>query len=418
MKLEFKTKEDLMAFFAKHTDFHHVHRISELLVSHQNIQEEEIKRIRQILHELKSGDYVIVQNEGANIYEEKFSSTPDRVSRFLNELSKTKNYYNNKNTDKDDEVKFIYSSNNGLYLIGKDDYLFGIEFSTASTECIHVYNDHKTIDSIAIVDGIINFEDFNFERKYDGTSRSRSPKIGEIVLLKNIHGKYALLKIENIKVKSRGDNADEVKFVYKILGDCQNNLIVSEAENETVHNKKDDVESVEKIQEILIRRATGIEAEPFDEDDYKQMRKCFLTNKDMGDCVPSFIRDCRDLSSFWAFIQPKFPTYKERRSFIYAEFSKLFDIIEDINTAQVSNNTSKINKESNQTVSSIFAGGDIKAGGDIIVGNKYISSKKKSGFDHKSEVMKILYWVGGTVLLLVVLLGIYKITGVNLNTFK
>jgi len=44
--------------------------------------------------------------------------------------------------------------------------------------------------------------------------------------------------------------------------------------------------------------------------------------------VPSFVRSNRNLTSFWHFIQPKFKTYAERRTFISEQFTPLLDFLE------------------------------------------------------------------------------------------
>ncbi len=41
--------------------------------------------------------------------------------------------------------------------------------------------------------------------------------------------------------------------------------------------------------------------------------------------LPGFVRDCRDVFQVWAFIKPKYGTYKERREFIWAEFRPLLE---------------------------------------------------------------------------------------------
>jgi hypothetical protein len=84
MNLIYPTEKEVVEFFESHNDFITVHRISELLVAphHNNLQEEEWKHIKKILHDLKSKRYLLVENEGKNIYDEKFSSTPDRIARY------------------------------------------------------------------------------------------------------------------------------------------------------------------------------------------------------------------------------------------------------------------------------------------------------------------------------------------------
>jgi hypothetical protein len=48
----------------------------------------------------------------------------------------------------------------------------------------------------------------------------------------------------------------------------------------------------------------------------------------LKDISPRFLRTCHTTGEFWQFIKYKFPTYAERRQFIWEEFRPLFDRIE------------------------------------------------------------------------------------------
>lgn len=65
-----------------------------------------------------------------------------------------------------------------------------------------------------------------------------------------------------------------------------------------------------------------------DDNEYKELRQELLSIEEIEHLVPSFIRLNRDLASFWHFIQPKFKTYKERRTFISEQFTPLLDYLE------------------------------------------------------------------------------------------
>lgn len=49
---------------------------------------------------------------------------------------------------------------------------------------------------------------------------------------------------------------------------------------------------------------------------------------EIAELVPSFVRLNRDLTAFWHFIQPKFKTYAERRTYISEQFTPLLDFLE------------------------------------------------------------------------------------------
>lgn len=92
MKTYLPTKNEIMEFFKNHTGYMPVIRIAELLVA-PHVQrssplDEEWKHIQSFLHQLKMQDFLLIQNEGENIYNEKFSSTPDRIDRYFNPITK------------------------------------------------------------------------------------------------------------------------------------------------------------------------------------------------------------------------------------------------------------------------------------------------------------------------------------------
>lgn len=65
-----------------------------------------------------------------------------------------------------------------------------------------------------------------------------------------------------------------------------------------------------------------------DNNEYSALRQELLSTPEIEQLVPSFVRLNRDLTSFWQFIQPKFKTYKERRTFISEQFTPLLDFLE------------------------------------------------------------------------------------------
>ena len=59
----------------------------------------------------------------------------------------------------------------------------------------------------------------------------RCPEIGQLILLKNKNNRYALIRIEGIKMEDRGDKNDEVSFSFKILDGQYQDLIAGEEKN-------------------------------------------------------------------------------------------------------------------------------------------------------------------------------------------
>ena len=53
----------------------------------------------------------------------------------------------------------------------------------------------------------------------DYTSRTRTPSLGQVVVLRNTEGFYAALQVLGIKDDSRRDDRDEIRFRYAIQSD-------------------------------------------------------------------------------------------------------------------------------------------------------------------------------------------------------
>jgi serine/threonine-protein kinase len=90
---------------------------------------------------------------------------------------------------------------------------------------------------------------------------------------------------------------------------------------------------VEELKSGLTRHATGGK---FDDDEYRRLRKILLGSS-IASLVPEFIRKSRDLSDFWAFIQPLLPTYRERRSYLNEHFEKILEQVDTTDLEQVAN---------------------------------------------------------------------------------
>jgi hypothetical protein len=91
-----------------------------------------------------------------------------------------------------------------------------------------------------------------------------------------------------------------------------------------------DLENVQSLQSILIARATGTLGDGDGNDnEYTALRAYLIKNISYRELLPSFIRMNRTLEQFWQFIKGKFPSYAERRSYIWSEFSPLLDYLEN-----------------------------------------------------------------------------------------
>jgi len=114
------------------------------------------------------------------------------------------------------QVTFDYSNNNGIYCIGSGDLMFELAFSKSSHVNIQLYNDPKSIKTIAIVKDTENIFSIYDARNYDGSSRVRRPNVNQIAIIQNINGYFAAIKILSLKDDTRGHDRDEVIFDYII----------------------------------------------------------------------------------------------------------------------------------------------------------------------------------------------------------
>ncbi|MCY4302669.1 MAG: hypothetical protein OXC68_13160 [Aestuariivita sp.] len=120
------------------------------------------------------------------------------------------------------EIVFNYSNHNGRYMIGRGQWKFETEWSKASNTFIHIYNNPPSIRGMAIAREATLFSQVIDEKGLDFTSRARTVNVGQIVVLQNSNGFYAVLQILEIKDDTRGDNCDELHFQYAIQtnGSC------------------------------------------------------------------------------------------------------------------------------------------------------------------------------------------------------
>lgn len=88
---------------------------------------------------------------------------------------------------------------------------------------------------------------------------------------------------------------------------------------------ENDFDKVSYLVNLLTARATGIAA---DDQEFELLRRELLNNAELAPMLPTWLRQHRNLDSFWGFIQPKFGTYAERRTYLSEQFTQLLDLLE------------------------------------------------------------------------------------------
>ena len=86
-----------------------------------------------------------------------------------------------------------------------------------------------------------------------------------------------------------------------------------------------DFDKVSYLVNLLTARATGLAA---DSGEFEILRSELLGNQDIAPMLPQWLRQHRNLDSFWGFIKPKFGTYAERRTYLSEEFTPILDNLE------------------------------------------------------------------------------------------
>ena len=122
------------------------------------------------------------------------------------------------------EVVFDYSKYDGRYVIGSEVQEFETRWTKASNKRIHVYNYPPSIHGIALAKGCSSIAQVANAKSLDYTSSTRSPRLREIVVLRNVNCFYAALHLLKIKDDSRGDDRDELRFRYAIQSDGSDNF--------------------------------------------------------------------------------------------------------------------------------------------------------------------------------------------------
>ena len=112
-------------------------------------------------------------------------------------------------------------------------------------------------------------------------------------------------------------------------------------------------EKIEVLQNLLIAEATGGRC---DAQEYRELRSEIVSHPLLKDVVPRCLRTCRTTAEFWGFIKCEFPTYAERRQYLWAEFRPLFERIEGQGTTPADSAiATALEKFDTNTVHSLWA---------------------------------------------------------------
>jgi len=88
---------------------------------------------------------------------------------------------------------------------------------------------------------------------------------------------------------------------------------------------ENDFDKVSYLVNLLTSRATGLAA---DSREFETLRHELLSNPRIAPLMPQWLKQHRNLDTFWGFIKQKFGTYAERRTYISEEFTPVLDALE------------------------------------------------------------------------------------------
>lgn len=117
------------------------------------------------------------------------------------------------------EAVFNFTNNDGRALIGEGQTAFETRWSNAGGSSIHVYNDPSGIRGVAIATDATSPEDVTVASigGLDFTSRSRTPREGQVVVFENTAGRYLATQVVDVLATSHGDSEDRLMLRYAVV---------------------------------------------------------------------------------------------------------------------------------------------------------------------------------------------------------
>lgn len=108
---------------------------------------------------------------------------------------------------------FDYKANNGCYIIGEGEFLFATQWTESGNDSIYCYKDK--VKRIGYNSNYNEFPPYANISDFDFSSRCRSIRVGEIVILENEFGNFAAIKVTKVVCKLV-DSGHLLEFEYKI----------------------------------------------------------------------------------------------------------------------------------------------------------------------------------------------------------
>jgi hypothetical protein len=113
-------------------------------------------------------------------------------------------------------VTYPYENNNGQFAIGNGVEAFTIQVTTAGHGSVHVYNDPSNIATIALAVST-GIDDVLAPEEYDSSSRSRTARVGDSIVIINTAGRVAAFEILDVTTReTAADGIPQISLRYAI----------------------------------------------------------------------------------------------------------------------------------------------------------------------------------------------------------
>ena len=115
-------------------------------------------------------------------------------------------------------VVFPYSNNSGGYVIGAGEMAFTTKWTEGGFGEIYAYRDGPGVHSIALAPDVKHFDDLGDASWYDASSRSRSARVGDAVIFRNVHDYFAAILVDEVTTRgsSSSGGLGVLRFRYRI----------------------------------------------------------------------------------------------------------------------------------------------------------------------------------------------------------
>ena len=111
-------------------------------------------------------------------------------------------------------VTWPYTNNSGRYVIGAGEQRFTLSVSTAGHGAVYVLSDPSDIRTVALAPLVSSPQDLEDPTSYDGSSRYRTARVGDAVILRNIQGYWAAVFIDAVTSRDT-DQESEPRMTFR-----------------------------------------------------------------------------------------------------------------------------------------------------------------------------------------------------------